>query len=68
MDVVCCVHCALIEQQEDVWKYVCIVKILWVGNVDEWLEWLLYHVWFLKPHTHVSALTVLALLKNTNKW
>ena len=29
---------------------------------------LLYHAWFPKPHTHISALTVLALLKNTNKW
>ena len=28
---------------------------------------LLYHAWFPKPHTHISALTVLALLKNTNK-
>ena len=28
---------------------------------------LLYHVWYPKPHTHISALTVLALLKNTNK-
>ena len=28
---------------------------------------LLYHVWFPKLHTHISALTVLALLKNTNK-
>ena len=28
---------------------------------------LLYHVWFPKPHTHISALTALALLKTTNK-
>ena len=28
---------------------------------------LLYHTWFAKPHTHISALTVLVLLKNTNK-
>ena len=28
---------------------------------------LLYHAWFPKPHTHISALTALALLKTTNK-
>ena len=28
---------------------------------------LLYHLWFPKPHTHISALTALALLKTTNK-
>ena len=35
------------------------------------VEWLdkrfLYHAWFPKPHTHISALTALALLKTTNK-
>ena len=35
---------------------------------DEWLDKrLLFHAWFPKPHTHISALTALALLKTTNK-
>ena len=35
---------------------------------DEWLDKrLLFHEWFPKPHTHISALTALALLKTTNK-
>ena len=35
---------------------------------DEWLDKrLLYHAWFPKPHTHISALTALALLKITNE-
>ena len=36
---------------------------------DQWLDKrLLFHAWFPKPHTHISALTALALLKTTNKW
>ena len=35
---------------------------------DEWLDKrLLFHAWFPKPHTHISALTALALLKTTNE-
>ena len=35
---------------------------------DEWLDKrLLFHEWFPKPHTHISALTALPLLKTTNK-
>ena len=35
---------------------------------DEWLDKrLLFHAWFPKPHTHISALTALALLKTANK-
>ena len=41
--------------------------MLWVGNVSSDLTRLLYHAWFPKPHTHISALTALALLKTTNK-
>ena len=45
---------------------------MWVwgfGNhADEWLDKrLLFHEWFPKLHTHISALTALALLKATNK-
>ena len=39
----------------------------WHESKTSDLTRLLYHAWFPKLHTHISALTVLALLKNTNK-
>ena len=39
----------------------------WHESKTSDLTRLLYHAWFPKPHTHISALTALALLKTTNK-
>ena len=43
------------------------VKVSSHSSTTRDLTRLLYHAWFPKPHTHISALTALALLKTTNK-